>query len=111
MNSKLIGNSAVCLVMLAGLSAWGQAPPKPKPKPAPRLLTHRDATLHDAPDDCGLLLKDGVFDKTDVFGSNFQTATYLNYVCKKDYSTLQEADSDSFTAHGAHRRRHGRFGF
>jgi len=47
------------------------------------------------PNNCAALLKDGVFDEHDVFGSAFQTKVFLNRFCSANYHTFQQASSDS----------------
>jgi hypothetical protein len=46
------------------------------------------------PNDCNALLKDGVFDEHDIFGSSFQVAVLLNRFCSAHYTTFQQASSD-----------------
>jgi hypothetical protein len=46
------------------------------------------------PDDCAALLKDGVFDEHDIFGSSFQVGVFLNRFCSSKYTTYDQASSD-----------------
>jgi hypothetical protein len=89
---KMLLAVAACVVF--GIAGHGQTPAANRLKstnyrPLSQLL---DASR---PNDCNALLKDGVFDEHDIFGSSFQVAVFLNRFCSARYSTYQEAASDS----------------
>ncbi|AGK46952.1 putative lipoprotein [Burkholderia thailandensis MSMB121] len=65
-------------------------------KPSAFLAKEKDLTS--TPNDCNELLKDGVFDKHDVLGTNFQQKVFLNRFCSAHYQTIQDAASDSLNA-------------
>jgi hypothetical protein len=44
---------------------------------------------------CDALLKDGVFDQHEIFGSSFETEVFLNRFCSQHYNSFQQASSDS----------------
>ena len=47
------------------------------------------------PNQCQALLRGGVFDEHNVFGSSFQTKVFLNRFCSAHYSSFQQASQDS----------------
>ncbi|CAJ3490491.1 putative lipoprotein [Burkholderia pseudomallei] len=65
---------------------------------SPSKFLAADLDLTSTPNNCNLLLKQGVFDKTDVLGTNYQQKVFLNRFCSAHYSSLQQAQSDSLNA-------------
>lgn len=53
------------------------------------------ASVYSQPNNCDALLSGGTFDTHNVFGSNFQQVTVLNRFCSANYSSYEQAQSDS----------------
>jgi hypothetical protein len=88
---KNVVRAAVCLPL--STIAYSQ-PPQSTNRLTSTQYKPISKLLSDQPDDCNALLKDGVFDKENKFGSSFQVAVFLNRFCSAEYTSYGQASSD-----------------
>jgi len=89
--------AALVVILMMGLPVLSRSQEKQVSTPSTasqnRLLNlelrPKNNFLSDNHNDCDALLKDGVFDEHDIYGSSFQTAVFLNRFCSANYISYQ----------------------
>lgn len=82
------------MILILCTAAYSQ-----KPQNHNALMSPQDrpatAMLDSNPNDCNALLKDGVFDEHDIYGTSYQLSIFLNRFCSAHYTSYSQAASDS----------------
>lgn len=93
----------IALLVLSILLSWicdaasGNGGALGQSKLMDKSMTFQGTTDYYRPNDCNALLRDGVFDEHDVFGSSFQQKVFLNRFCSADYKDMKNASDDSLS--------------